>query len=246
MWKVVPLCSAQLRDVRPEDILYGGDFRLCDTYRGGGGYDQFPQICKKRLGRRLHKQLVVQLYGCNLACPYCYVTQAGIWGAYKEYSSEQLVEAFLASGAEVFHLMGGAPAIHLNSWPELLDVLDKQTPPPVFHSDFLLTERRYEPKVLTSIARPNVLCVISVKGTTKQEYVTNTGRTLDWTLFWDNFGALLDSGIQFYLTFTACSPEGVSMLRSEIMARFGRQAVHVLEDSFEIALISYKALDEET
>ena len=38
-WKVVPLCGDQLRDVRPDDVLYYEGlpaFRLCHTYRGGG------------------------------------------------------------------------------------------------------------------------------------------------------------------------------------------------------------------
>ena len=47
MWKVVPICDYQKLDVRPEDLLDSGDFRKCETYRGGGGYDQFPKICKK-------------------------------------------------------------------------------------------------------------------------------------------------------------------------------------------------------
>ena len=44
---VVSPCSSQLRDVRPEDVLSGGLFRKCDTYRGGGGYGQLPQILEK-------------------------------------------------------------------------------------------------------------------------------------------------------------------------------------------------------
>jgi hypothetical protein len=43
-WKVVPLSPGQLLDVRPEDILNDGHFRRCNTYRGGGGYDQFPRL----------------------------------------------------------------------------------------------------------------------------------------------------------------------------------------------------------
>jgi hypothetical protein len=30
-WPVVPLCEAQLKDVRPEDVLEGGLYRKCDT-----------------------------------------------------------------------------------------------------------------------------------------------------------------------------------------------------------------------
>lgn len=41
-WPVVPLSEGQLKDVNPADILEEGLYRKCDTYRGGGGYDQFP------------------------------------------------------------------------------------------------------------------------------------------------------------------------------------------------------------
>ena len=106
-WKVVPLSLNQLRDVRKEDVLEDGIFRKCDTYRGGGGYDQFPIICEKRLGERRHHQFVVQLFGCNLDCPYCYVTREGVWGEPIQITTEQLVQAFQRSVQEVFHLMGG-------------------------------------------------------------------------------------------------------------------------------------------
>ena len=80
-WKVCPIQGRQLKDVRKEDLW--ADFRFCNTYRGGGGYDKFPEIAKKRgmtCKGDIGLQFVVQLYGCTLACPYCYVTADGIWG----------------------------------------------------------------------------------------------------------------------------------------------------------------------
>ena len=80
-WPVVPVCKAQRKDVRPEDILHGGLFRLCDTYRGGGGYDQFNAIYEKCFGKKVNPtQFVVQLKGCPLNCDYCYVTNEGVSG----------------------------------------------------------------------------------------------------------------------------------------------------------------------
>jgi len=93
-WMVCPIQGRQLRDVREEGLF--GDFRLCNTYRGGGGYDQFPKIYSGRHGikedKTLGRQFVVQLYGCPLECPYCYVTRDGIFGKTKAYTTEQLVE----------------------------------------------------------------------------------------------------------------------------------------------------------
>jgi hypothetical protein len=65
-WKVVPISKYQQLDVNHLVLLDGGAFRKCNTYKGGGGYDQFPAICERRLGKRLHQQFIVQLYGCNL------------------------------------------------------------------------------------------------------------------------------------------------------------------------------------
>jgi len=82
-WKVCPIQGRQLRDVREEDLF--GDFRLCDSYRGGGGYDQFPRIYSDRRDvpiEGLNSQFVVQLYGCPLNCHYCYVTRDGCIPSY--------------------------------------------------------------------------------------------------------------------------------------------------------------------
>ena len=142
-WKVVPIQGRQLLDVRQEDLF--GDFRLCETYRGGGGYDQFPKIYKKRTSSaieesELSKQFVVQLYGCPLDCPYCYVTRDGVFGHYVEYTTEELIDAFVASGTRVFHLMGGAPGLYLEHWWRIVDQLPEYA---VFHSDLLLVEKDY-------------------------------------------------------------------------------------------------------
>ena len=80
-WPIVPLCKKQLLDINLNDILENGLYRLCNTYKGGGGYDKFPVIYEKRYGINPGgNQFVVQLYGCPLKCSYCYVTINGIWG----------------------------------------------------------------------------------------------------------------------------------------------------------------------
>jgi len=96
-WPVVPLCRAQLQDVSPIDILNDGLYRKCNTYKGGGGYDKFPAIFERRFGPapNLHDQFVVQLAGCPLRCPYCYVTEAGVHGKSRRISTNSLVAAFI-------------------------------------------------------------------------------------------------------------------------------------------------------
>jgi hypothetical protein len=53
IWPVVPLCKNQLRDIKEEDILEKGLYRLCNTYKGGGGYDQFNKIYEKRFKTKI-------------------------------------------------------------------------------------------------------------------------------------------------------------------------------------------------
>lgn len=103
-WKVCPIQGPQLLDVRVEDLIQGGHFRVCDTYRGGGGYDKFPAICKRKLGLEGRLQFIVQLYGCHLRCPYCYVTEAGYLGRWISYTSDELIKAYKQTPAQVFHL----------------------------------------------------------------------------------------------------------------------------------------------
>ena len=125
--KVCPVQGRQLKDVREEDIF--GDFRICNTYRGGGGYDQLPDIAGRRglineyTRGEIGTQFVVQLYGCHLRCPYCYVTKDGVYGTYVRYDIPELIEAFDAACNEknvgTLHMMGGAPALWMEDWQNI-------------------------------------------------------------------------------------------------------------------------------
>jgi len=248
-WKVCPIQGRQLKDVRPEDIF--GDFRICDTYRGGGGYDQFPEIVMKRFGPRrmeklrgnIAKQFVVQLRGCHLKCPYCYVTEDGIRGHYKKYTSSQLVmQEFLRAYGKyrtgVFHLMGGAPALYIDHWYEILDILPDMF---LFHSDILLTERLYNYETLCKIKRPNAIYAVNIKGVTNEDHYKNTATKINWTTFWSNFDNLVMAAPEFYITFTNPEAGALSGFKKRLIKRYGDW---VLDDSFVIDLIKYKALEK--
>lgn len=222
-WPVVPICEKQRRDVNPEDLLCGGLYRKCDVYKGGGGYDQFPKIHKRRFGYELDPvQFVVQLRGCPMECSYCYVTEDGVWGTPEMIATKELVEDFIKSGCQVFHLMGGAPALYLENWKELAGWLCCQSAvPAVFHSDFLLVEGPYQRKWLEDLPG---LHVVSVK-----DFPVNE------KLFWKNLDLLVETGVYFYITFT-----GNPVKRDSIRARYGDW---ILEDSFCIDVKPYKALE---
>ncbi len=249
-WKIVPLSKFQLLDVREEDILNEGHFRRCDTYRGGGGYDEFPAIFMQRAfgsgakysTLKANRQFVAQTYGCNLDCKYCYVTRSGVWGQYVEYSTEDLVTAFIESGQEVFHLMGGAPAFYLDHWPELLDELYTRLSFVPFHSDFLLTEHTYDLTVLKAVARRNCLYAVSIKGTSKQNYEANTRRPYmqyDETKLLENLERLKVAGVNFYITFTN-PDERLEEYKAMMAYRLGED---IFKDSFVIGLKPYKAVE---
>lgn len=236
VWKVVPICGYQKLDVRREDLLNDGDFRKCDTYRGGGGYDQFPAICEKRLGKRLHHQLVVQLYGCNLDCPYCYVTRTGVWSPWKPYTTNELLQAFADSGQEVFHLMGGAPALYLEQWPEIIERLPEGA---VFHSDFLLTEKPYPVPLLRRIAaEKNCLFAVDIKGVTREDYERNTRTKFKEVFFWENLANLVWTKVPFYITFTNPDLAAYDGFVRKLTRELGDS---VMEDAFTIPLIEYEA-----
>jgi len=235
-WKVVPICEAQKRDVSPEDLLNGGIFRKCDTYKGGGGYDQFPAICEKRLGKRLHKQFVVQLYGCPLNCWYCYVTKQGIWGTYKEYTTRELAKAFVDSKQEVFHLMGGAPDIFLSKWNDIISILPFDS---VFHSDFLLLGTQYTAENLRAIAKSNCLYAANIKGVTREDYHRNTGIPISMSEIERNLEHLMAAKVNFYLTFTNPNMNYYDEYATRLISLFGEK---IMADSFIIPIIEYKAI----
>lgn len=237
IWPVVPLSEGQLLDVRPEDVLNDGLYRKCDTYRGGGGYDQFPIICERRLGKRLHRQFVVQLRGCNLDCPYCYVTRAGVWGQPVKVMTNHLVEDFIASGQDVFHLMGGAPALHMRKWPELIKRLPKNT---VFHSDIMLSESDYDPNTLREISQPNCLYAIDIKGLTSQDWLQNTRKPLNEDRFWRNWRLLQEHHVPSYVTFTGVTHSAVDDFWHKAQKN-GIDRSTFEPDSFIIDLIDYEA-----
>ena len=234
----MPLCDKQLLDVRPDDVLCGGHFRKCNTYRGGGGYDKFPAIAKERLGLDVSQQFVVQLKGCPLKCPYCYVTTNGILGEAVPYTTEQLVAAYRASGQDMFHLMGGAPALYMKYWPDIIDALQGA----VFHSDLLLAEYKYTATDIRKICRPNCLYAVSIKAFTPDNWVRNTGT--HWRimpLIDYNLAKLIKYGDpkSFYFTFTNFDAEDLYRFKRTFISDFGSSW---LSDSFTIDLVNYEAI----
>ena len=241
---VVPLSEGQRLDVRPEDILEGGLYRLCHTYRGGGGYDQFPRIAEERgLGAGHNLQFVVQLRGCSLDCPYCYVTRAGVWGTSVRKTVAELVEAFRQTDATVFHLMGGAPAFHMDKWLALCDWLNCLPPTRnwVFHSDLLLTEFAYPRHVLERLPR-RCLLAVDIKGLDAEEYLRNTRKAFGPARMFANLDVLDETQAPYYLTFTNVSAENQAQFWEVFEKNWPASYTYQRRDALSIDLVSYQAL----
>ena len=238
MWKVVPMCEKQLRDINKNDILFNGYFRKCNTYKSGGGYDRFPAIAEERLNMNGNNQFVVQLYGCTLDCPYCYVTRDGIWGEYKTLTTNELIDYFIESKQDVFHLMGGSPALYIENWHEIINKLPKDK---IFHSDLLLVEKEYKLEWLNSIKSNNSLYAVNIKGVTLDDFYNNTNRNFNKKLFYSNFDKVVESGINFYLTFTNPDKSKIIEFAYSLIDKYGKK---ITEDAFIINLIDYDALKD--
>lgn len=236
-WPVVPLCEKQLRDIKESDILNGGLYRKCNTYHSGGGYDKLPGILESKGMFTSDKQFVVQLAGCPFRCPYCYVTPDGITGEHKDISTTQLVQAFIDSKQDIFHLMGGAPALYIDHWGELIRLLEKEGCK-VFHSDLLLVENEYTDNIMQSIKSDIGIHAVSIKGFNQDSYEVNTGKRVDIDLMKYNIRQLQQNGINHYFTFT-----GLGKAETREAIKWLEIPPEQLEDSFIIELKHYKALD---
>ena len=231
-WPVVPLCKAQLKDINQDDVLEKGLYRKCNTYKSGGGYDEFPNIYRSRFYNQIptdlntHSQIdistqfIIQLLGCPLSCPYCYVTKDGVFGKYVLQNTVDILSAFNRSKCDVLHLMGGAPALYLKEWKHIAKKV------PLFHSDFLLVESLYNEEYLNGLPG---LHAVSIKD-------SSIYTAAQLTMIIPNLMTLIKCNVSFYITFTG----GDDRIERFIKKTFGKS---ILKDSFRIQIQNYKALE---
>ena len=274
LFPVVPVCDKQLRDVREEDRVYVNGIpiaRTCCIEKAGGGYDMFRDIFLSRFGVDSGPDhFIAQVYGCTHDCPWCYVTLDGVWGDAVGLKVRELVN--LVHGVnekrkelneapdtpanrqpmpmiKVLHLMGGAPALYLNSWPALYhEILRSDL---IFHSDFLLDEGLYNVHVLEYLANMDKdyevkTNLVASAGATATGHVRQLhavsfkpGKVLTH-LQLTNLRALYVCGLPFYITFTGMKEDEIQARKQQVLD-FGLPE-EIFNDSFAITLKHYKSL----
>lgn len=265
LFPIVPICEKQLRDVREEDRVFVNGVplaRTCCIDKAGGGYDQFRDIFLARFGIDTGPDhFIAQLYGCTQECPWCYVTVDGVWGEAVWLKAREVVslvhyinEKRRVTGTihaaqpqiKVLHLMGGAPALHLNSWPAMYHETLKADL--VFHSGFLLDEGLYNTHVLEILAgmgkeyweRYAVYNNIPCNAGQLHVVSFKPGAPLS-RLQLANLKALHASGLPFYITFIGMREEEIQARKTQVIAAGITE--EVFNDSFSIHLKHYKSLD---
>jgi pyruvate-formate lyase-activating enzyme len=134
--------------------------------------------------------------------------------------------------------MGGAPALYMKHWASIIDRLPDDV---VFTSDLLLTEGVYEKYILDMICSRRAIYAVNIKGLSDKNYRENTGRDIDWAMFWVNLERVVNSGINYYLTFTNPDLYLMNWFTNKLIDLYGRS---VIEDSFVIDLKEYEAIKE--
>lgn len=130
---------------------------------------------------------IVQVAGCPLKCPYCYVDNMEVDTS---MSANDLVDRFIKFKEEVeskfniklkvFHFMGGAPALYCDFWKELRDTLDKRgLKDTILFSDVILVEEYFvNKKPWEFLNLHHFILTGCLKGTNEENFIKNTGFNL--------------------------------------------------------------------
>jgi len=238
MIPIVPFCKRQLHDINKEHII-SDTLRWCDIETAMNGIDRFRSIYKRRFNVDTNpRHIVTQVYGCTNSCAYCYVTPDGVWGlpVHKEIKEVFDIEKNQYPNDAVLHLMGGAPALYLKEWPDLMRYIVSMNPTYVFHSDFLLNEGLYEEDVLDRITmamnreRPPLFAVSIKKFQLSYLQIENLYR-------------LVSHRVAFYITFTGMAEAIVASFKRSLLCLGFNESIFA--DSYNIPIyMGFKALNK--
>jgi len=170
---VARICTVVTDESAPDNRGDKVPYRIAETF--GGTWQDY------------NNHFIVQVAGCPLKCPYCYVDNLK---ADLCMSADELVEKFkvfkekveerFGIKVNVFHFMGGAPAIYCEFWTELRESLDKQgLGEVILFSDVILVENYFTKKRPWEFLNLHHFILTGcLKGTNRKNFLKNTGKNL--------------------------------------------------------------------
>ena len=188
--------SIQLKDVQNSTGLkhYNEYYRLCEVIKEPKAFDNRGDCSPYRMADLFggnwidyNFHFIVQVAGCPLRCPYCYVDNMKVD---QQITAFQLVQDFIQFrkavlmkyeiNLQVFHLMGGDPGLYAFIWPQLRSLLDELGQQDVIlFSDVVFVENHktgIKPWKYLDIKR--FLLTGCLKGVNPENFHKNTG--LSW------------------------------------------------------------------
>jgi uncharacterized Fe-S cluster-containing radical SAM superfamily protein len=184
----------QIKDIENSTgiVYHNGIARICTVIKDSGSpdnrNDDSPYRMAKLFGgswQDYNHHFIIQVAGCPLRCWYCYVDNLK-----KDLimSADEMVKMFINFRKEakkkfnidlnVFHLMGGAPALYYWFWPILREALDNRgLNNVILFSDIILVENYFYSHITpwNYMEIPNFIVTGCLKGTNRSNFLQNTG-----------------------------------------------------------------------
>lgn len=172
-------------------VYYDEIARICTVVKDKKSSDNRGDLVPYRMAElfgglweEYNHHFIVQVAGCPLKCPYCYVDnlKTDLF-----MTADELVDKFISFKKEVelrfsikvnvFHFMGGAPALYCDFWKELRDSLDEHgLKEVILFSDVILVENYFTKKTPWEyIYLHHFIITGCLKGTNKENFIINTG-----------------------------------------------------------------------
>lgn len=187
--EIARLGPGQLKDVERSGVEHhNGWARTCTILQGNPPQSDIGDRSPHRIAdlygdnwKYWDRHFVVQVAGCPLRCPYCYVDNLDVGF---RISIEELVGIYAdfrecIPELNVFHLMGGCPGRYAHLWPLIRAELDKAGfRDTVFFSNVILVEETVHGACPWRHIPLRSVIAVCLKGTSFSNFVENTQRNL--------------------------------------------------------------------
>ena len=89
------------------------------------------------------------------------------------------------------------------------------------------------------ICSRRAIYAVNIKGLSDENYKENTGKDIDWAMFWVNLERLMNSYVNFYLTFTNPDLSLMTQFTDKLADLYGSE---IMRDSSIIHIQEYEAI----